>query len=170
MWEFACFRGLKLRIVSMILLAMDCRVRIRTARQLSVAFTRIASLSPGQHVCLSSRVQGLHTPSYPEGQSRADRADRTLLLPNVGSQGQHGFWGRGTERFRFAPGARMRQYRGSKYISRISWATYSRIRYCSGRLNVDDLLNELDAADLDRVRCGIPPLQDIVLDGGHLLP
>lgn len=35
---------------------------------------------------------------------------------------------------------------------------------------MDNLLNELDAADLDRVRCGIPPLQDIVFDGGHLLP
>jgi hypothetical protein len=44
MGEFAAFRGLKLRMESMILLAIDCRVRIRTARQLKVALTRIASL------------------------------------------------------------------------------------------------------------------------------
>jgi hypothetical protein len=42
--EFACFRGLKLRIVEMILLATAGRVRMRTARQFIVASMRIGSL------------------------------------------------------------------------------------------------------------------------------
>lgn len=49
-------------------------------------------------------------------------------------------------------------------------STYPRIRYRSGRLNKDDLLDKLDAAHFDRVQCGVPSLEDIVFDSGHLLP
>ena len=42
--EFACLSGLKFKIAERILLAIDWRVRSRIARQLSVAFTRTASL------------------------------------------------------------------------------------------------------------------------------
>lgn len=42
--EFACLRGLKLRIAFTILLEMDCRVRIMIGRQFNVALTKIGSL------------------------------------------------------------------------------------------------------------------------------
>jgi hypothetical protein len=35
---------------------------------------------------------------------------------------------------------------------------------------VNDLLDELDAADLHRMRRSVPSLEDIVFDGSHLLP